>query len=133
MIRGCPAPRGPMLKFHCSIHGSAPAAPLAVSFDAALAELGLLPRLFIEPDGSFVWRGATAQGAEWQVDGNLVDRGHVLDYVELNGACPSERLDEILRMLGWPAASLTFQLSRLGVFLTEEEFRRQAATPAGAG
>jgi hypothetical protein len=122
-----------MLKFHCSIHGGAPAAPLSVSFDAALAELGLLPRLFIEPDGSFVWRGATAEGAAWQVDGNLIDRGDVLDYVELKGVCPSERLDEILRALGWPAVPLTFQLSRFGVFLREEEFRRQAATPAGAG
>ena len=122
-----------MLKFHCSIHGGAPAAPLAVSFDAALAELALLPRLFIEPDGSFVWRGTSAEGAAWQVDGNLIDRGEVLDHVELNGNCPGQRLDEILRALGWPAMEVTFQLPRQGVFLTDEEFRRQATTPAGAG
>jgi len=122
-----------MLRFHCSIHGGAPTAPLAVSFDAALAELGSLPRLFIEPDGSFVWRGVSNDGEAWQVDGNLIDRGEVLDFVELKGACPSERLDEVLRMLGWPALQLTFQLPRQGVFLTEEAFRRQAAAPAGAG
>lgn len=122
-----------MLKFHCSLHGSPAAAPLPVSFEAALGELELLPRLFIDPDGSLVWRGATDDGQPWQVDGNLIDRGDVLDYVQLNGTCPSERLDEILRTLGWPAVALTIQLPRLGVFLTEGEFRRQAATPEGAG
>ena len=132
MIGGCLTSKDRMLRFHCSIHGGAPAAPLAVSFDAALAELALHPRLFIEPDGSFVWRGTSAEGAAWQVDGNLIDRGEVLDYVELKGACSGERLDEILRTLGWPTSRLTFQLPRHGVFLTEEEFRRQATTPAGA-
>jgi hypothetical protein len=122
-----------MLTFHCSIHGSPAAAPLPASFDAALAELELLPRLFIEPDGSFVWRGATGDGQAWQVDGNLIDRGDVLDYVQLNGTCPSERLDEVLRTLGWPQVELAFQLPRLGVFLTDAEFRRQAATPEGGG
>jgi len=122
-----------MLKFHCSLHSSPAATPLPVSFDAALAELELLPRLFIEPDGSFVWRGATDGGQPWQVDGNLIDRGDVLDYVQLNGTCPSERLDEVLRTLGWPKLKFAFQLPRLGVFLMEAEFRRQAATPAGAG
>jgi hypothetical protein len=122
-----------MFRIHCYIHGATPAAPLAVSFEAALAGLGSLPRLFIEPDGSFVWCGADDDGQPWQVDGNLIDRGEVLDYVELKGACPSGQLDEILRALGWPAVQLTFQLPWLGVFLTEEEFRRQAATGAGAG
>jgi hypothetical protein len=122
-----------MLQFHCSVHGHTAAVPLPVSFEAVLAGLELLPRLFIEPDGSFVWRGTTEAGLAWQVDGNLVDRGQVLDSVELHGACPGERLDEILRLLGWPAAELTFALPRRGVVLTEEAFRRQAATPAGAG
>jgi hypothetical protein len=104
-----------------------------VSFDSALSRLETLPRFFIEPDGSFVWRGVMANGQDWQLDGNLIDRGDVLDYVELQGSCPSERLDEILLALGWPDAALAFQLPRLGQFLTEAEFRRQAATPAGAG
>jgi hypothetical protein len=122
-----------MLKFHCSIHGSPASAPLPVSFEAALGALESLPRLFIEPDGSFVWRGATGDGEPWQVDGNLIDRGDVLDYVQLNGTCPSERLDEILRALGWPERTLGFQLPRRGVFLTEGDFRQQAARPEGAG
>ena len=104
-------------------------AGLAVRFEEALAGLSELPRLFIEPDGSFVWRGTTEEGQAWQLDGNLIDRGDVLDYVELKGVCPSERLDDVLRMLGWPECQLAFQLPRLGVFLTEAEFRRQAAKP----
>jgi len=122
-----------MLQFQCSIHGHSAAAPLSVSFDTALVQLGQLSRLYIEPDGSFVWRGIAEDGSQWQIDGNLIDRGQVLDRVELAGQCPSERLDDILRTLGWPCEPLTFQLPRLGLFLTEEEFRRQAAVPPGAG
>ena len=124
-----------MLRFVVCIHvagsESGPAGPLTVRFDDVLAELEKLPRLFIEPDGSFVWRGS-ADGQDWQVEGNLIDRGERLDYVEIKGCCPTEGLDDILRTLGWPLAALAFQLPRQGVFLTEEEFRRQAATPPGA-
>ena len=126
-----------LLRFVACIHWDADAASRhsgsGVSFDSALSRLAVLPRFFIEPDGSFVWRGLTEDGQAWQVDGNLIDRGDMLDYVELKGACPSERLDDILRALGWPQTSITFQLPRQGVLLTEVEFRRQAATPAGAG
>lgn len=126
-----------MLQFHASIHqhqhDAQAARSLAVRFDDVLDELAKLPRLFIEPDGSFVWRGTSDDGLAWQLDGNLIDRGEQLDYVEIKGRCPSERLDDILRTLGWPQAALAFQLPRQGVFLTEEAFRRQAAMPPGAG
>jgi hypothetical protein len=126
-----------MLRFTASIHACSadapPAQPLAATFDDVLAQLSRLPRLFIEPDGSFVWRGTDDDGQPWQLDGNLIDRGEVLDYVELKGTCPSERLDDVLRALGWPQNLIVFQLPRLGVFLIEEEFRRQAETSAGAG
>ncbi len=132
-----------MLSFFCSIHGSADhdganyggqrAAPLAVTFDEVATRLAALPRMFIEPDGSFVWRGTADAGQTWQIDGNLTDRGEVLDHVELKGTCPAERLDEILRTLGWPETRVAFQLPRLGQFLTEEAFRQQAATREGAG
>ena len=89
-------------------------------------------RLFIELDGSFVWRGTSADGSEWQVDGNLIDRGDVLAYLELSGCCPRERFDELLRAVGWPDQALAFQLPRRGVVLDEVEFRRQAETDVGA-
>jgi hypothetical protein len=122
-----------MLKFQISVHGSdRDAAGLPATFDEALAALVRLDRLFIEPDGSFVWAGATADGEAWQVDGNLVDRGECLAYVELKGVCPEAQLDSLLAALGWPKAGLAFQLQKRGVFLGEVEFRRLARTGEGA-
>jgi hypothetical protein len=121
-----------MYRFHASIVGAAEFAPLNVGFDAALAALEILPRMFIEPDGSFVWRGATAEGQPWQVDGNLIDRGDVLAYVDVNGSCPEERFDELLRALGWPEAPLAFELTRRGQTLDEAAFRLRARTAEGA-
>jgi hypothetical protein len=125
-----------MLRFQIIVHSPprvpAESASLPVSFDEGLARLSLLPRLFIEPDGSFVWRGRDEDGAEWQVDGNLIDRGDVLAFVELKGCCPVQRLDELLAALGWPEQPLVFQLPQRGVVLDEAEFRRFAATEAGA-
>jgi hypothetical protein len=123
-----------MLTFQVSIHGSAHASgsALSVTFDQALADLERLDRLFIEPDGSFVWAGATADGEAWQVDGNLIDRGDCLAYVELKGNCPEPQLDSLLLALGWPEAKLTFQLQKRGMFLDESEFRRLAASSEGA-
>jgi hypothetical protein len=120
-----------MLAFQITIFGSLDGGPLAVSFDATTASLAALPRMFIEPDGSFVWVGTRPEGELWQVDGNLIDRGEVLAYVELKGCCPVERFDEFLRALGWPEAPLAFQLPRRGIYLAEDEFRRLAATESG--
>ena len=89
------------------------------------------PRLFIEPDGSFVWTGEEA-GQSWQVDGNLIDRGDFLAYVELKGRCPEEQFDELLTASGWPQSPLEFQLPRRGVTLNEAEFRALATCDAGA-
>jgi hypothetical protein len=122
-----------MLKFQISVHASnRGAAGLSVTFDEALAALARLERLFIEPDGSFVWTGATAEGEAWQVDGNLIDRGECLAYVELKGVCPEAQIDLLLSALGWPTAGLAFQLQKRGVILEEAEFRRLARTSEGA-
>src|SRR3954447_5544139 len=123
-----------MLKFQAAIQGkSAPRVePLAVTFDAAYAALAHLPRMFIEPDGSFVWTGTTAEGKAWQLDGNLIDRGDVLARVELKGCCPEKEFDLLLGALNWPGTPLKFQLAQRGVTLDEAEFRRLAASELGA-
>ena len=123
-----------MLKFQTSVYGgsAATAEPLPVTFEQALAALEQLDRLFIEPDGSFVWRGSVSGGGAWQVDGNLIDRGDCLAYVELKGCCLAEQFDMLLAAFGWPTAKLMFQLPQRGVFLEEAEFRRLAASAAGA-
>ena len=103
-----------MLKFNMTLHAASGMAGLPVSFELAFAEMEQLPRMFIEPDGSFVWRGTSDDGQPWQVDGNLIDRGDVLDYVELKGTCPSERLDDVLRTLGWPRTPLCVSTAAAG-------------------
>lgn len=121
-----------MLTFHVYIQSANPHGGLRVTFDAALASLARLPRLFIEPDGSFVWTESTPDDQSWQVDGNLIDRGDVLDYVEAKGHCPQAQFDALLSALGWPEAKLAFQLPQRGIVLAEAEFRQLAATNPSA-
>ena len=118
---------GTLLRFSAILESTDPGAPLTVTFDAALAALESLPRMFIEPDGSFVWRGTTADGSTWQLDGNLIDRGEVLDRVDLHGRCPRDKFDDLLRALGWPQAPLAFQLTHRGLTLSESDFRARAS------
>jgi hypothetical protein len=121
-----------MLRFIAIAHGVNPQAGLSVSFDDASRRLARLPRMYLEPDGSFVWTGTAESGTAWQLDGNLIDRGLQLDYVELKGTCPPAQFDEMLTALGWPAAPLLFQLPQRGVFLEEAQFRRLAESEGGA-
>jgi hypothetical protein len=123
-----------VLTFRISVQGNIDAAsrPLSVTFDQALSVLEQLDRMFIEPDGSFVWMGGASDSDRWQVDGNLIDRGDCLAYVELKGSCPELQLNQILSALGWPNEPLAFELTRRGVVIDEEEFRRMAASQAGA-
>jgi hypothetical protein len=102
------------------------AAPLAISFEEASERLGKLPRMFIEPDGSFFW-GSPQDGPRWQLDGNLSDRDGRLVIVDLKGTCPPEEFDRLLAALGWPETQLVFQLVQHAVLLDEAEFRNFAA------
>jgi hypothetical protein len=95
---------------------SADLLPLAATFEAAAAALEALPRLYFEPDGSFLWVGE--QNA-WQIDGQLHDRGETLDYVELKGHCPASALACLLRALRTADETLIFHAVREGVFVDE--------------
>lgn len=99
---------------------------LACSFEEAAARLSLLPRLYCEPDGSFVWVSPRDEPS-WQVDGNLFDRAGRLAFVDLKGTCPPAAFDALLSALGWPDQRLVFQLTREALLLDEAEFRRWAA------
>ncbi len=109
----------------------APAALAATTFDCTFEEaserLEALPRMFLEPDGSFVWTSSQSDRV-WQVDGNLYDRAERLAFVDLNGCCPAEEFDRLLAAFGWPHTKLVFQLTREAVVLDEAEFRRYAAS-----
>jgi hypothetical protein len=106
--------------------------PLAVGFDEALARLAELPRLYAEPDGSFVWASPAADES-WQVDGNLFERQERVLLVDLKGSCPAAEFDRLLTAFGWPAEPPMFELVRAGVFLDEATFRRHAAARGAGG
>lgn len=97
-----------------------------ITFDEALEAFQNVAGVFTEPDGSF-FRVSPLGEPRWQVEGNLYDQGDRLAHLELKGSCPEERLDEILRCLGWPHVSLVFQLVREGVSVDEADFRKVAS------
>lgn len=112
-----------MLKsFFIQIQASAdPNSNLAVTFEDVVSQLEPLPRMFIEWDGSFVWRGealddATAATVTWQLDGMVYDHLGAVRYVELKGNCPIEPWETLLSILGWPQQELTIHHVNEGRF-----------------
>jgi hypothetical protein len=97
----------------------------ACTFEEAAAQLEQLPRMYHEPDGSFVWV-SSQQDTPWQVDGNLYDRNDRLLFVDLKGTCPPDQFDKLLTAFGWPHTPIMFQLVREAVFLDETTFRKWA-------
>ena len=106
--------------------------PLDVTFDQACKSLAVLPRMLIEPDGSFVWAGAwnrlvdrtDDRSDSWQLEGVLYDQGDRLVYVELRGICSEMAFDQMIGALGWPDVPLMFQLTAAAVYIDEETFRQ---------
>lgn len=111
------------------------AAALACTFDEALGRLAAFERLYVEPDGSFVWTSPHALGprAAWQVDGNAYERAGRVLLVDLKGSCPPEAFDRLLAAFGWPGQPVMMQLVRAAVFLDEATFRRHALARGLAG
>lgn len=112
-----------------------PGAPLdcfPVGFEAALSGLGVVPRLFVEPDGALVWTGGVPPAA-WQVDGTLCERNGRLAACELKGSCPPQAFDLLLGACGWPGVPVMVELVRAGVYLDEQTFRRHAQARGTAG
>ncbi len=108
-----------------AMSAEAMAAPFGISFEEAAERLGRLERMFVEPDGSFVWV-SSADEPRWQVDGHLFDRNGRLLLVDLKGTCDERRFDELLTALGWPETLLVFELVREATFVDESAFRQYA-------
>ncbi len=96
-----------------------------LSFEEVAQRLTELPRMFLEPDGSFVWV-VDDLDRQYQLDGSLYDDGVRMLHVELKGTFDSTALDTFLSRLGWPTQSVIFQLVQQGIYLSEGEFRRFA-------
>ncbi|HVA47363.1 MAG TPA: hypothetical protein VNH11_13420 [Pirellulales bacterium] len=101
----------------------------ARTFEQVAQSLADLPRMFVEPDGSFVW--VAAAGPAWQIDGVLYDGAERLWYMELQGRCPPHEFDRLLLALGWPETPVRVQLVREGELMEEQEFRRSVGWAAG--
>lgn len=106
---------------------SDPSSTLSVSFEDVVSQLEPLPRMFIEWDGSFVWRGevqdsATSKSTAWQLDGMVYDHLGSVRYVELKGNCPREPWHKLLSVLGWPQQELTIHHINEGRFDRLETF-----------
>ena len=105
------------------------ATSFAVSFEEVLERLQTLPRMFVEPDGSWVWVSShkpSQNEPAWQLDGVLYDRAGYVLHMELKGWCPASALDLLLGTLGWPATPVMYQLVQEAIFLDDSEFRRLA-------
>jgi len=102
--------------------------PLGISFEEASERLEQLPRMFLEPDGSFVWV-SSSQDDQWQVDGVLYDRDGHLMFVDLKGTCPELVWNELLLAIGSDRTPLMFQLVREALFLDDTEFRKVSRKP----
>ncbi|MCA9167505.1 MAG: hypothetical protein KDB23_07540 [Planctomycetales bacterium] len=101
--------------------------PMSLSFDTVLARLEQLPRLYIEPDGSFIWIGP--QGPDqWKFDGQLHDSTGGLMTIELKVSGTDPELDAILGCLDWPEKAYVFQLVREGIYLDHAQVRQLLAS-----
>ena len=65
------------------------------SFDQVFQKLESFERLFIELDGSFVWRGEH-ENKNWQVDGIVYEKNDCVWNIELKGYCDVRSFTELI-------------------------------------
>ena len=106
--------------------------PLPIVFDDVLNQLNTLPRLYAEPDGSFVWT-SPQENIRWQVNGNLYERNDRVLFVELKGSCPTSEFDQLLACFLQDEKACVVQLTRPAVFVIPEIFRAHAGARGLAG
>ena len=101
---------------------TAPRTSFSRSFEEFVADLEMLDRLFIELDGSFVWRGPTIdEQPQWQVDGNISDKQDRVFVVELKGHSQTGAENELkasteilMNHLNWPTQSMYVEIAEAG-------------------
>lgn len=108
--------------FPISLHPDAAARLFPVSFEQVAEIWSQWPRMFFEPDGSFVW---VADDQSWQLDGVVYDRDDHVLRVDLTGVFHAAPLEQLVRTLGWPAAKLRVETVRDGQFVDVAQFLRE--------
>ena len=106
--------------------------PLPAEFDDVIYKLGEFPRMFAEPDGSFVWT-SPYENLRWQVNGNLYEKNDNILFVELKGCCPQIEFDQLLACFLSDENSCVIQLIRAAVFVSAPVFRAHACARGQAG
>ena len=119
--------RGP--SWHVFIYAGESSGPVEdtfpLGFDTVYTKLESTEFLFIEPDGSFVWREfAEGGGLVGQIDGVLSERADRLAFVEVKGDS-IKLLETLLADLGFPKRALTVEWVSQGQRLSAEEFLAQ--------
>lgn len=92
----------------------------ARSYEQLAEALREMPRLFLEPDGSFGW--VARQDVTQRLDGQITDDGQRVMFVDLQGRCDFSLLEALLVALGWPQQPLMFQILPDGFVLDEATF-----------
>lgn len=95
--------------------------PLDITFEKLFESIVDWERMFLEPDGSFVW-----SGVDWQLDGQINDGGATVDHIELKGSCPLRQWQTFVQVLGGPQ-KLLIQLVREGIFVSATYFSEIAS------
>ncbi|MBC8351432.1 MAG: hypothetical protein H8E66_05565 [Planctomycetes bacterium] len=93
-----------------------------VSFEEAAEILRTFPRMFFEPDGSFVWVSSSDEEVSWQIDGNLYDRDGSLIAVDLKGTCCQKHLTRLLDVFRADRRELMVEILREAAFVRERDF-----------
>jgi len=113
-------------------------APAGATFDQLAERLSAWPRLYFEPDGSFVWAD-DVDGHAFQLDGQVHDGRTDIDSVELKGHAPATAFRALLAALGWTDAEFSVLLLPAGELVTRSEaeqllasFVREPESPASS-
>lgn len=113
--------QSPSRESSSSIPTNPQASRFEMSFEQAFEQLELLPRMFIELDGSFVWSGQRATG-RWQIDGMLYDCDGRLQRVELAGHAPRHAWEQLLSIIGQPVDALSIHCLHQQRFIDAAQF-----------
>ena len=109
------------------LSGPLETAGFAMSYEQLSERFESIERMFLEPDGSFVWV-VEENGRRDQLDGLIVDDGQRVLTVEAKGTASKEMFDRMLETLGWPGQAVVIQLVNHGVYVREPEFRQHFVT-----
>lgn len=92
-----------------------------VDYETVAAQLAAIPRLYIEPDGSFVW--VSSVDPDDRIDGQTTDDGRQLLYVELRGRCEWSQFANVVEQFGVSTSDLIFQLLPEALLIKESQLR----------